>query len=116
MDVDPETPATYVRLGDDTVAKTVEVVDAYRLVTPAPPRSGTPLSPPAPVGSQGSRDNLTVSWHKVPGNVACTLRRPGDDHAANGAPFAERRSITRAQAFSGQGKYRARCSFGLRGT
>ncbi len=30
---DPETPATYVRLGDDMVAKTVEVVDAYCIVT-----------------------------------------------------------------------------------
>jgi len=33
VEVDPETPATYVRVGDDTVAKTVEVVDAYPTVT-----------------------------------------------------------------------------------
>jgi hypothetical protein len=33
VEFDPGTPATYVRLGDDTVAKTVEVLDAYRMVT-----------------------------------------------------------------------------------
>jgi uncharacterized protein YuzE len=32
VEFDPEAPATYVRLGDDTVTHTVDVVDAYCMV------------------------------------------------------------------------------------
>jgi hypothetical protein len=36
VEFDAETPATYVRPGDDTVAKTIEVVDAYCTVDLSP--------------------------------------------------------------------------------
>ena len=32
VEFDPEVPATYVRLRDDAVARTVEVIDAYCMV------------------------------------------------------------------------------------
>jgi hypothetical protein len=41
VELDAETPATYVRLVDDPVAKTVEVVDAYCMVDLS--QSGVPV-------------------------------------------------------------------------